>query len=121
MADKSARLALFFERLRNAPLARDAAEATALIATTLDAVEDELSGIAFDPASVGNDGRMYPPRDDYAFSVDGRPDVTRFRSKAHNTFVAKNGAFRIEAIGKQMVFEKPGADGRHVFEDDKQS
>jgi hypothetical protein len=119
MADKSARLAIFIARLRKAPLGRDAAEATSLIATTLNAVEDELSGIVFDPASLGNDGRLYPPRDDYAYPVDGRPDVTRFRNKAHNTFVATNGAFRIETIGKQMVFEKPGADGLHVFEDDK--
>jgi hypothetical protein len=111
------RLAEFFRRLAALPRATSAEEARRQIASTLTAVEDELTDIPSDPDSLGNDGRLYPPQDDSVRSVPGRSDVVRLRSRRHNTFVRSNGAIEIQAIDdKRVVFEKPGSDGRKVWE-----
>ena len=59
---KPFRLAEFFRRLTSAPAASDADEAYALVCDTMNAVEDELTGIPYDPSQWMIDGRMYPPR-----------------------------------------------------------
>lgn len=78
-------------------------------------MEDELSGVPFDPSNWMMDGRMYPPKDDFAFPVEGHPEVTLFRARKHRIYIRANGAIRIETTNKASLLDKPGADGRRVF------
>jgi hypothetical protein len=87
-----------------------------MIDSTLNAVEDELSGVPFNPANWRTDGRMYPPQDDKAADVDGHPDVTSYRSRGHETFIAKNGAFEIRDLRTdEVLVQKVGSDRRGVW------
>mgnify|MGYP001324992190 CR=1 FL=1 len=108
------RLAEFLRRLRQAPPAQDGQEAFEQIAAILNAVEDELTDIPYDPDRWMNDGRMYPPQRDSGRSELG--GVIRFRSRGHNTFVGPNGAIEIRRADEERTLElrKAGADGQHV-------
>ncbi|MFJ7422757.1 hypothetical protein ACIQXD_29760 [Streptomyces uncialis] len=60
------RLDIVFQRLDRLPPAAGPDEAFAQLAVTMNAVEDEYSGVPFNPdAPLASDGRMYPPRADY--------------------------------------------------------
>lgn len=111
---KQERFEKFLERLSAPPPARSAEEALELVSTTLNAVEDEFTEIPYQPDLWLTDGRMYPPRDDSVFTVTGRADLSRYRSRGHNTYVRDNGAIEIRDISGRVLFEKPGADGRPV-------
>jgi len=113
---KLRRLREFIRRLREAAPAASAEEARALIETTLNEVEDELSGVLFDPTRWQSDGRMYPPQDDSARDVPSHPFVRRYRSRRHNTFIGSNGAFEIHTIDGEVLIAKQGADGRTVWD-----
>lgn len=67
--------------MRSARPASSAEQALELLASVLNQVEDELSGIPFQPERWQNDGRMYPPLADSARDVEGRPELTRYRSR----------------------------------------
>ena len=87
------------------------------LVSILETVEDELTGIPNDPRNWRTDGRLYPPQRDNWFRVPGRPDVTRMRTKAHNVFIAANGAIEIRAVESGVaIFTKAGADGREVWD-----
>src|SRR4051812_33222003 len=113
------RVAEFLKGLGEARPAASHDEAFDLVRDTLNAVEDQFSAVAFDPEKHLTDGRLYPPHEDSRRSVPGRDDVVRYRSRGHNTFIAANGAIRIEKIGKGgepsiCCLDKPGADGKAV-------
>lgn len=113
---KDERLHELFRRLAELPPAATQGEAKAQIDGTLNAVEDELSGVPYDPDAWRTDGRMYPAQDDSAADVPGRPDLTSYRSRGHETLVRGNGAIEIrEAKTKKVIFQKPGADGSGVW------
>ncbi len=113
---KAERLAVFSERLRAAPAASSADEAVALVATVLNAVEDEFSGAPFDPTQWTTDGRMYPAQADRTHPVEGHPGVVRQRTVAHFVYVRTNGAIEIRSTrNNDVIFQKPGADGLGVW------
>ncbi len=103
---KAERIAEFFKRLTAAAPASTAGDAFVLVTDTFEAVEAEYAGA---------DGRMFPPSGDYAYDVDGRPDLVEFRMVAHGTVIGSNGAIliRVRKSGA-VVFEKAGADGHGV-------
>jgi hypothetical protein len=113
---RRARFAEFIRRLSVATPAASAESAFDLLAVTLNTVEDELAGTAFSPERWQSDGRMYPPQRDNRHDVADHPTVVRYRSRAHNTYVAANGALEIVDLSGAIVLRKAGADGRHVWE-----
>jgi hypothetical protein len=106
----------FLRRLGAAPAASSFTEAFRQLGDILNAVEDELTSIPYDPANWQNDGRMYPPQPDSARIVPGRSDVTRFRSRAHNTRIGDNGAIETRDLSGRPVLTKAGTDGRMISE-----
>jgi hypothetical protein len=118
MVDKEQRLKEFVERLDRADRASSGEEAYELLVTTLNATEDALTGIPFDPDNWRNDGRMYPPQQDSAREVPGHPEITRYRSFKHNTWIRTNGAIRIEERESgSCLLNKPGRDGKEVWQE----
>ena len=111
-ATKAERFAEFLRRLGAAPAASGFGEAFQQLGDILNAVEEEMTSIPFDPANWQSDGRMYPPQMDSVRAVPGRSDVKRFRSKSHNTLIGVNGAFEIRDLSGQPILTKPGADGQ---------
>jgi hypothetical protein len=118
VASRRQRLDEIYRRLAIAPPAGNEVEAMELLRFTVNAVEDELSGVPYDPRNWRSDGRLYPPLDDSVREVAGRPHVKRFRSFRHNTFIAANGAIEIQTIDGAIEFSKRGADGKGVFDDE---
>jgi hypothetical protein len=115
--DKYARLVTFYARLQEAAAVQTHDEAYALLRDTLNAVEDEFSGVANNPANWRTDGRLYPPQKDRVYVVPGFPEVLRFNSFKHDTYIASNGAIEVKAIPSGDVqFSKLGANGKGVWE-----
>jgi hypothetical protein len=115
MTAREVRLAEFVRRMEAAPAVGSAKEAMTLLSRTLNQVEDELTDIPFDPDRWLIDGRLYPPVPDSAREVAGRPDLIRYRSRGHNTWIGPNGAIRIADIAtSSVVLDKPGADGCRI-------
>lgn len=123
---KKERLQLFLKALADVPDDQRPSthdEAFALIATTLNRIEDAHSGVPYNPDTWQTDGRMYPPQLDARRSVQGFTGVTRYRSKGHNTFIGDNGAIEIASIpagggvldGRKVFVSVPGRDGRDVW------
>jgi hypothetical protein len=114
--DKKLRFDEFIRRLRTQPPASSHGDARRQIDETLNQVEDELSGVPFDPAHWMTDGRMYPFQDDSAADVEGHLNVTSYRSRGHETFVAESGAFEIRDLRTgEVVLHKLGSDGKGVW------
>jgi len=110
---KEERVAIFLDRLGKAAAATTAATGFRLVCETLNAVEDEHSGVPYNPAAWLDDGRLYPPQDDHARALsDG---VTVYRHRGHKTFIGANGAIVIWDIARRgVVFSKRGKDGKAV-------
>jgi hypothetical protein len=116
MLSKAKRLLMFLQRLEAAPPANSADEALALLGLTLNTVEDEHSGIEFNPTPWKDDGRMYPPQEDNRRAVPDRPSLRRYRSAKHNTFIGTNGSIRIETVDGETLLDKRSEDGRRTHE-----
>jgi hypothetical protein len=115
--NKSARLVVFYERLQASSPAGTREEAYDLLCSILNAVEDEHSGVLNNPQNWQTDGRLYPPQQDRVYTVPGFPEVIRYNSFKHDTFVGSNGAIEVRSIATGVVqFAKPGANGKGVWE-----
>lgn len=112
--EKSARLAELYARLTAAPAAAGHDQAFDLLERMVNAVEDEMSGVPYNPASSHNDGRMYPPSRE--FEVDSDTSGSRcYRQRGHKTYIGLNGAIKIVKLGStQVVLSKAGADGKEL-------
>jgi hypothetical protein len=113
VVSKAYRLEEFFRRLRTLPLAASFAEAMWQLETTLNAVEDDLTSIPYDPSHWRSDGRLYPPQADNAVETSRR-DVRGFRSFRHQTLIGLNGSIDISEKAGKVVFSRPGADGKFI-------
>ena len=116
MVPKHERLREIFRRLAAAPPAATEEDALGLIATIMNAVEDELSGEPYDLAHASTrkqSARMYPPLAD-ARSPTMLPGVSRYRTAPHFVLIASNGAFEIERSDGVIELSKAGADGSEV-------
>jgi hypothetical protein len=112
---KAERIAELVRRLEAAQPASNAAEALHLVTSILEAIEDEFSGVANDPASPFADDRIWPPIARYSFAIEGRADLDGYRQKGHETLIGANGAILIRTrIQTRVILDKPGRDGRKV-------
>ena len=111
MVSRHDRLQEFLRRLSQAPVCRSAEAAFEAVRAILNKVEDELSGIPYDPCHPSNDGRLYPAKPTARCRTPGRPDLRRYRFKAHRLYIAASGAILIAHRELGPVFSKPGGDG----------
>jgi hypothetical protein len=81
------------------------------IRDTLNSVEDELSGVPYNPCHPRHDGRLYPAKPNARCRTPGRPDLRRYRFRAHRLYIAASGAILIAHRELGPIFSKPGDDG----------
>lgn len=110
---RAERLALFIERLAAEPPASDAHAALNQLRRVLNEVEDEHSGVPYQPANWLRDGRLYPPMDDRVHPVRELPGALIAFSLAHTSYFGVNGAIRVyDARRYRVILDKAGADGK---------
>jgi len=115
MKSKAERLEIFKRSLLRAKSAASLSEALQQIAEILNRIEDRHSGIPFDPEHWMSDGRLYPPQHDAERLVPDHPNVRRFRSRQHNTFIGNNGAIEIQDLTGEVLLAKRGENRKGVW------
>lgn len=111
---KSTRIREFFRRLNEAPRTSTAEEALDSIIILLNEVEDELTGIPYNPWKWRTDGRMYAPLPDRIGPVFGEPKLIRALATRHTVYISINGAILIREKNGGIALDKDGADGKKV-------
>ena len=115
MFSQAERVAEFYRRIQTEPAPATRFARRSQLARLLKEVEDDMSAIPYDPEERGDDGRMYPPRDDSERDVANSPRVKRYRTKGHNVFIGDNGAVEILIVGTgEQQFALPGSDGKGI-------
>ncbi|HEX8193736.1 MAG TPA: hypothetical protein VF552_12640 [Allosphingosinicella sp.] len=116
--DRTQRFALFVDELRRVAPAATLHEARDQLETILNRIEDAHSGAPFRPENWRDDGRMYPPGDDYERKSPFK-GARLFRTRGHYVLIGQNGAIRIssakraaDAPDAEIILDKAGTDGR---------
>lgn len=116
--ERDERFALFVQELGDVAPAATFDEARDQLETILNRIEDAHSGAPFRPDHWRDDGRMYPPGDDYERRSPFR-GARLFRTRGHYVLIGENGAIRIssarrpvDAPDAEVILDKPGNDGR---------
>lgn len=117
---KQERLKEIFRRMDEAAPCSSLDTAYVLLCETMEAVEDEMSGLPNEPARWMELPRLFPPQADKALLLE-EYGVKRFDSLRHVTYIAENGAIEIRSLrvtdGRVKVhFSKKGMDGRFLSE-----
>lgn len=111
---KRERLQLIQARLEKAPCASTHDEAFGMLTNIVNEVEDEHSGVPYDPNAWIADGRIYPPQLDSKKTCDVK-FARRYRTKGHHVFIGDYGAIAFQnVITQQIEFSKPGCDGQEL-------
>jgi hypothetical protein len=114
---KQDRLQEVYRRLAQAPAAGTFTEMRRQLDAVLNSVEDQMSGVPYDPRCWVTDGRLYPVQDDNVYDVDGHPRVMLLRARRNEIYIGDNGAIEIrDAASGGVEFNKPGEDGYGVWE-----
>lgn len=94
---------------------RSGAEARLSLERAMREVENLLSGVPENPNAANSppDGRMYPPHDKFE-RRSGSAEVRLWKQTAHRTWIANNGAVRIERGDGVVEVDLQGDDGRSV-------
>jgi hypothetical protein len=111
---RARRLEEFFRRLMLTPACGSAECAFERVRSILNSVEDELSGVPYDPCHPRNDGRLYPAKPWFRCRTPGRPDLRRYRFKTHFLYLGVSGAILIEHKQYGVALSKPAQDGAIV-------
>lgn len=113
---KQQRLQEIYRRLAEAPAAGTFAEMRRQLNDVINAVEDQLGRIPYNPENWRHDGRIYPVEDDNVFEVTGHPRVTLLRARKNLVYIGDNGSAEIRNASGDVAFRKPGIDGLGVWE-----
>jgi hypothetical protein len=116
MLPKHERVREFLRRLAAAPPAATEEAALELIATLMNAVEDELSGEPYndvDASTMRAAARMYPPLADSRRSTM-LSGVSQYGTRRHQVLIASNGAIEIRNDDGTVELSKAGTDGVEV-------
>lgn len=113
--ERGQRFKLFLELLMSEAKSANMGEAKASLEWTLNEIEDQHSGVPYDPAKWESDGRMYPPQDDF-LQKGSNEDIAIYHSRGHRISFGRNGAIRIEVRSGpekgKVVLDKFGQDGK---------
>lgn len=114
-ASKAERLKAILIQLEVAGPFSDGVSARDALAEIMERVEDQMSGVPSNPNSVTapTDGRMYPPDDRFEIS-SGSSNVRTFKHVRHRTSIGKNGAVMITLPSGEILFNKPGLNGKTI-------
>jgi len=91
----------------------NADDALDLVGRLLEEVENEFSGVPYNPSTPTNDGRMYPPRADSRRKID-QPDMRLYRTRGHRLFISETGAILIQELNGTCVFSKVDKNGAQL-------
>jgi hypothetical protein len=112
---KSERLQEIYRQLARAPAAGTFTEMREQLAHIINAVEDQLSGMPYNPANWRTDGRIYPVQEDKVFDVAKHPRVTLLRARKNLVYIGDNGSIEIQDASGCVTIHKPGSDGLGVW------